>query len=363
MKTTLLAFAFTCLSGLALAQTGPETSPDSVAPASKRLTVYPVAFYTPETQIGVGIKPIYVRKSEGHRPTDRPMLFSPMAVYTTRKQILTSFTADVWRKHNAEHLYGLVEYNDYPYFFFGIGNDSPDHAEEAYTSRTVNVIAQYEHQVFRKVYLGGRYEFKHETIPKVEAGRQLAGKTILGSEGTRSSGLGPVFMVDSRDNVFTPSRGSFHQFSALFFHKFLGSETNFNRYKLDLRNYRRLGPGVFAVQGLFSFVTGDAPFQFLSPLGGVYVMRGLLEGRFRDEDAAVVQADYRFPLFWRIGGAVFGGAGQVSQRIPDFRLNKFHLTGGTGLRYKLNNEGMVVRGDVAFSDQGMYLYFAFSEAF
>ncbi|WP_207430385.1 BamA/TamA family outer membrane protein [Sabulibacter ruber] len=351
------------MSGISLAQTTAEIPQDSVAPASKKWNIFPVAYYTPETQFGFGTKLIHVRKSEGFLPTDRPTVYSPTLVYTTRKQILTAFTADVWRKHNKEHFQGQVEYNDYPYFFFGLGNEAPDHQEEAYTSRTVNFAAQYERAFYGKVYLGARYEFKYETIPEVEPGGQLAEKTILGSEGTRSSGFGPSLMVDSRDNVFTPTRGYFNQVSAMFFGKYLGGETNFNRYKVDLRKYQKIGPGVFAVQGLFTFVTGDAPFQFLSPLGGVNVMRGLLEGRFRDEDAAVIQADYRFPLFWRIGGAVFGGAGQVSRRIPDFAFNRFHLTGGGGLRYKLNNEGMVVRGDVAFSDQGMYLYFAFSEAF
>ncbi len=357
----------------AFAQNTQETAPDSalqttpadsVAPAYRKWNIYPVAYYTPETQFGFGTKLVHVRKSKGTLPTDRPDLYSPTLVYTTRKQILTSLSADVWRKHNDQHLHTQLEYSDYPYFFFGIGNESPDDAEEAYTSRTINFYGQLERKIFKKVYLGARYEFKKETIPEVEPGGQLAQKSIVGSEGVVASGLGPMLMIDSRNNVYTPSTGDYHQFSAVFFGKYLGGEDNFTRYKLDLRKYMSgLGPGVLAVQGLFTFTVGDAPFQFLAPLGGVNVMRGFLEGRFRDEDAAVVQADYRFPIKGRIGGAVFGGAGQVSKRIPDFALNQFHLSGGAGLRYKLNNEGMVVRGDVAFSNQGMYLYFAFAEAF
>ncbi|MFB9862069.1 BamA/TamA family outer membrane protein [Rufibacter immobilis] len=361
MKKTLLALALTASAFAAKAQSAPA---DSVSAASRKWNIYPVLFYTPETQVGLGVKLIHVRKEEGHAPTDRPTFFSPTLIYTSKKQILTSFAVDVWRDKNKKHLSAQVEYNDYPYFFFGIGNDAPDEAEEPFTSRTVNFYAQFERRIFDKVYLGARYEFKHETIPKVDPQGQLAQRTIIGSEGTTASGFGLVALVDSRDNIYTPTRGNFHQFSTMVFGKYLGGEDNFARYKVDLRKYQSgIGPGVLAMQGLFTFVTGDAPFQFLSPIGGVYVMRGLLEGRFRDEDAAVVQADYRFPITGRVGGAAFGGAGQVFKRIPDFAFNRFHLTGGGGLRYKLNKEGMVVRGDVAFSEQGMYLYFAFAEAF
>ncbi|MBC3539706.1 BamA/TamA family outer membrane protein [Rufibacter sediminis] len=364
MKTKLLFLLLLAIPFASFAQTPEETPQDSVAPAYRKWNIYPVLYYTPETQFGFGTKLVHVRKSEGTLPTDRPDLYSPTLVYTSRKQILTTLSADVWRKHNRQHLYAQAEYNDYPYFFFGIGNNSPDEAEEAYTSRTFNFFGQFEQAVYKKVYLGARYEFKKETIPEVEPEGQLSQKSIIGSDGVIASGFGPVLMVDSRNNAYTPSKGVYHQFTALFFGKYLGGEDNFTRYKLDLRKYMSgIGPGVLAVQGLFTFVVGDAPFQYLSPLGGVNVMRGFLEGRFRDEDAVVIQADYRFPIKGRIGGALFGGAGQVSKRIQDFAADEFHLGGGAGLRYKLNKEGMVVRGDVAFSEQGMFLYFSFAEAF
>ncbi|MGV3539642.1 MAG: BamA/TamA family outer membrane protein [Rufibacter sp.] len=348
----------------AFAQTAEHEQTDSLAERQTRWNFFPVAYYTPETQFAFGTKIIHVRNPKGSYPSDRPTTYSPTLVYTTRKQILTAFTADVWRLHNKLHLSGVLEYNDYPYFFFGVGNKTPKEAQEDYTSRTVNLSGQLERRIFDKVYLGARYEFKWETIPEVAANGQLASKGILGSEGFTASGLGPVLLVDSRDNIFTPTRGNYHQLSVVYFQKFLGSETNFSRYKFDLRKYfSGLGPGVLAVQGLATFSHGDTPFQFLSPIGGVNVMRGLLEARFRDEDALVAQVDYRFPLFWRLGGAAFGGAGQVNQRLDKSKFSEFHTAGGGGLRYKLNNEGMVVRGDVAFSQEGMYLYFAFSEAF
>lgn len=365
MKTKLLGLLLWGFATVALAQQDTVSAPqDSLASRSVKWNIFPVAYYTPETQFGFGTKLIHVRRSKGSYPTDRPTSFSPTLVYTSRKQILTAFTVDVWRKHNAQHIHGWVEYNDYPYVFFGIGNNTKPEDEEDYTSHTVNVYTQYEQKITQKLYVGLRYDLKREWITEVVPGGKLASNTILGSKGITSSGIGPVLIYDTRDNLFTPTSGSFHQAMVQSYNKFLGGSSNFMRYRVDLRKYHSgIGPGVLAGQGLFTFASGDVPFQFMSPLGGVNLMRGFLEGRFRDEDAVAFQADYRFPLFWRIGGAVFGATGQVAKRVQDFSFNKFQVNGGGGLRARLNDEGMVVRGDVAFSNEGMYIYFAFSEAF
>jgi len=365
MKKNLLGLAFWGLVTTAFAQEGPPaTPPDSLATRNVKWSIFPVAYYTPETAFGFGAKLIHVRRSKGSYATDRPTSFSPTLVFTSRKQLLTAFTADIWRKHNAQHIHGSIEYNDYPYVFFGVGNDSPTEAEEDYTSKTINVYSQYEQKITDKMYLGLRYDLKREKISEVTPGGLLDRGDIQGSDGTTSSGLGPVLIYDTRDNLFTPSKGSYHQALVQSYNKILGGSSNFMRYRLDFRKYHSgIGPGVLAAQGLFTIASGDVPFQFMSPLGGVNLMRGFLEGRFRDEDALVFQADYRFPLFWRFGGAVFGATGQVAKSIEDFGFNRFQSNGGLGARIRLNDEGMVVRGDLAFSKEGMYIYFAFSEAF
>ncbi|WP_192820882.1 BamA/TamA family outer membrane protein [Rufibacter sp. LB8] len=365
MKFKLLVLFCGSLCTAAMAQSDTTAQADSsLTTAVRKINFFPVAYYTPETAFGFGIKVVHLRRPKGSLSSDRPISYSPTLIYTTQKQILTAFTADVWRQNNRQHIYGLLEYNDYPYFFFGVGNDTRPENEEAYTSRTVNLTGQFEQRITSKVYLGARYDLKRETIPVRKENGVLAKNEIIGSNGFVASGLGPSVIYDTRDNLFTPKTGAYHQAYAQYFGKFLGSDTNFMRYRLDLRKYfSGVGPGVIALQSMFMFTTGDVPFQFMSPLGGVNVMRGLLEGRFRDDNAMVYQAEYRFPLFWKISGAAFAGTGQVAKYSEDFSLSRFHFTGGGGLRYKLNNEGMVVRGDIATSKEGVYIYFAFSEAF
>jgi outer membrane protein assembly factor BamA len=46
------------------------------------------------------------------------------------------------------------------------------------------------------------------------------------------SGLGYLMTYDSRDSIFYPTTGSFHQFSAMAFGRALGSDFAFNRFDL-----------------------------------------------------------------------------------------------------------------------------------
>ena len=93
-------------------------------------------------------------------------------------------------------------------------------------------------------------------------------------------------------------------------------------------------------------------------------MRGIYQGRFRDKTMAMAQLEMRFPLFGIVGGAVFGGMGQVASRPVDFKSSGFHYAGGGGLRIFIDRAtSSVLRVDAGFSKEGYTLFFGFGEAF
>ncbi len=81
------------------------------------------------------------------------------------------------------------------------------------------------------------------------------------------------------------------------------------------------------MQVLGQFSAGEQlPFNQLSMMGGEMMMRGYYFGRYRDKNYLAAQAEYRFLPFdfsRRLGGAVFGAVGAVS--------DEFHLTTINGL--------------------------------
>ena len=101
----------------------------------------------------------------------------------------------------------------------------------------------------------------------------------------------------------------------------------------------------------------------LPQLGGMLRMRGYREGRFRDDVTASVQAEWRFPVWWRFDGALFAGTGAVSARISTFGAEGLEVAGGAGLRFRLNDAGVHLRLDYALGKEGGGLYITAAQPF
>lgn len=184
---------------------------------------------------------------------------------------------------------------------------------------------------------------------------------MLGNKGQKISGLGLVLGFDTRDNIFQPNKGSFHQAQIISYRPVLGSEFTFTQYRLDLRRYYPVYKRqILAVQAWYSFTAGHSPFQQVSLIGGSDVMRGYFEGKYRDRNAMVYQAEYRIPVYRKLGLVCFASAGQVADTIPSFSFKKFRYGGGLGFRYQLTDDGLNLRLDLAYGDQSSF-YFGLNE--
>ena len=141
----------------------------------------------------------------------------------------------------------------------------------------------------------------------------------------------------------------------------------FNRLTVDFRNYLRVfgEKDVFAVRALAQYVGGDAiPVFDHASLGGgniLTALRGFPQNRFLDRGKFLVNAEYRFPLFWSLGGNVFTDAGTVWHSLRTIDLGETAFDAGLGLRFYMPD--FVVRVDVAWSREGMGLYFNFGHIF
>jgi outer membrane protein assembly factor BamA len=324
----------------------------------------PILYAQPEIGVGFGARAVKIfRDTPQSRPSTVPFTF----IYTTKQQTIANVRSDLWYLNNRYHFSSLVGYQNYPFKFYGIGNQAPLGAEEFYTTRILEFFVAFEKRILEGLYLGGRYEFRYENTIQKEANKLLDQNKVLGSEGQRSSGIGVSVIYDTRDNIYQPAKGFYHQLSALTFPKALGSRYSFNRYRADLRHYVRLLPShIIAIQAQLTFTTGTIPFQQLAQIGGPDLMRGYFQGRYRDRHMMVYQAEYRLPIPFKFTNrfkvAGFASAGQVAEHPGNFSLNKFKYAGGVGLRYRFNEEGLNIRLDVGVG-QATYFYFAFNEAF
>lgn len=330
------------------------------------VVLLPIFFYTPETKMAAGLGGMYYYRTSENKPKARPSSIWMALIYTQKKQFLIDLTPDIYLKDEEFHLTGNVGFYKFPNKFFGIGSDSSEDSEESYTSQTTRFRMDFFKKMQSDLKLGIRYIFEHNKIVESDETGVLAKREILGSKGGTNSGIGVVMAWDSRDNIFFPSSGNFYQMSATFFNRSLSSDYNFNRFNLDYRRYfSLLSTHILAFQGYVNIHTGDPPFQMMSLMGGQYIMRGYYEGRYRDKNMIVFQAEYRImPVWWKLGIVGFVGFGDVSDSLGHFKLKNFKHSLGFGLRYLFNqNDKFNIRLDFGFGKNSSGFYVTVNEAF
>lgn len=340
-------------------------------PTKKRnsLIALPYAFYSPETKIAFGVGSIYSFRPAGADLTIKPSNLKIAATYTQRQQIVLSFVPEIYfRNHN--YLYnGFYTYYNYPDKFWRFGNDTPSSNEENFTPYLLRTWSNLQKRIVDGFFIGLRYQFEwidlHTT--SVEGVLQLKDvKKYPGSEGGKASGLGVIFNYDTRNHVYFPFSGRYYQSYVVFFNNALASDYKFTLINVDLREYHIVYKDhVLALQSYNTFISGTPPFNMNALIGGSYWMRGYWLGRYRDKNMITAQAEYRVPLFWRIGAVGFIGGGDVASSIAKFEFNKFKYTAGFGIRFVFDKQEKInARLDFGFGSHGNSgVYAMVAEAF
>ena len=199
----------------------------------------------------------------------------------------------------------------------------------------------------------------------------LASGTVPGGLGNRRTAYGLGLFYDSRDQVFFPTKGVIADLTYLR-NRWTASgrqddaPTQYDRYVADVSSYHALaGPKlILAVNYVASFTAGVSPFNDLSQLGSSKRMRGYYEGRFRDQNIALVQSEVRFNIYKRLGGVVFGAVGLLGDDQKILRPNDPKTAYGGGLRFTANRRDHInIRIDYGLGKQSSGLYLTIGEAF
>ncbi len=359
----LLAFSFS-VKGQDLPESV-QTVKDTVRKVNNRAIVIPIIYYTPETKFAIGVGGTYTFHL-GHDTTGaRPSNFQFGGVVTQLKQLGFYIPFQLYFKRERYNVYGEVSYYRFNYYFFGIGNNpAPDKENYGVTFPRLRVTAL--RRITDYLYGGIRYSLDNVDITNVDPSGLLHLGTITGSSGGKASSLGLTLKYDNRDNLFYPTKGYFAEFYVQANDQWTGSDFNYLKSSIDLSAYYSNSfHHTLCLNFNATSETGNPPFYDLSLLGGSRKMRGFYEGRFRDKDLVAAQAEYRMPLFWRIGSAVFVSSGYVAGKLTDLQITQLHLSYGAGLRYTIDRKQKInLRLDYGLTNNGENgVYVLISEAF
>lgn len=157
--------------------------------------------------------------------------------------------------------------------------------------------------------------------------------------------LGLLLHYDSRDNILTPSRGTFVEVEVAGARDWLGSSTDFDTFAAQAFSYLPMGKDfVLGLRGDFQAATEDTPFFALPYIE----LRGIPALRYQDRRTAVAEAELRWNLTPRWALVGFAGAGRAFGRTDTFEDAETHVTRGLGFRYLLARKlGLYAGIDVA----------------
>lgn len=325
----------------------------------------PVIFYQPETGLGFGATAInYYRPTPGDTVSP-PSSLSLVGIYTTKNQLILGVGSEMYLGQDRWRISSAVSYAKFPTKYWGIGNDTPDSAEEDYTPKALTARIWPQKQVAPGWYAGLAINVIDRKVSDAAEGGQIESGLAPGVDDEQSLGLGLSLIRDSRDNTVYPRRGSYHKLLADLFADVWFADNGFSVYTVDLRRYFSVTrTHVLAVRGLGMATSGQPPFDQYPQLGGDSLLRGYYQGRYRDRSLLAFQTEYRLPLFGRFGAAGFVGVGQVAPDIGAFGLDRFWVGAGAGLRFLLaKREGLNIRADFALGEGSSGFYLSLGEAF
>ncbi len=215
------------------------------------------------------------------------------------------------------------------------------------------------------VYVGGRIEFAHRRLLETDSLGLLAAGALPGTEDGNILSGGLLLTWDTRDNTVYPTNGGYRQLRAMVNDSAFGSDYEYSRFSLDVRQYLSLASGhVLAVRGLGVTTVGTQPFDVMPQLGGEELLRGYYGGRYRDNNLVGVQAEYRAHVWKRLGAIGFVSAGRVSHQLSDMDFSGFKPAAGFGLRFLLApDEGLNLRADWGFGNGSSGFYLGLGEVF
>jgi len=336
------------------------------------LAVLPAVFVQKETGFGAVVYTQMSFYTDSEPETDASRMGLSLT-YTSNQQFIARMPTFLNFKNNNWVIEGASDFRIYPNRYYGVGNDSL----WDYQSYSENVLS-FDYEVRRRVYgplyigllwdMRAAFKFSAQQSYDIE-GEETDAEGVLDREDPTGNGpnfnhgMGIQAVYDKRDNFNYPRSGGYHRTSLTYYSPVLGGEHKYPFWVIDARQYIPVfGTHVLAFQFLSEVRWGDVPFSSMAELGGPWQMRGYFRGRYRDDNLALLQFEYRYPIYRRLSGVAFASLGEVYGKKNAFDWGLLRWTTGAGARFRFG-EHTYVRLDAAFNTKTRAIIFNGGQAF
>jgi hypothetical protein len=169
-----------------------------------------------------------------------------------------------------------------------------------------------------------------------------------------------ILEYDTRDSVFTPTRGVYAETSWLGARQAFGASVDFERFGQVLIGWLPLpGAVTLGAKADYAWSSDGTPF-FLRPF---VQLRGVPAMRYQGDAMAALELEARWQFHGRWSVVAFGGVGATRSKRDAFSVTQDVSSGGAGFRYELARKfGLHAGIDVAHSPGTTAVYFQVGSA-
>ncbi|MCX9155579.1 hypothetical protein OPU71_05515 [Niveibacterium sp. 24ML] len=321
----------------------------------RRFLPVPMVVTEPAVGYGGGMIAAFFRPraDAGEEGWARPDI-SAIGAIATQNGTRAAFAGDVsrWLDGRVKTLVGAGA-GQVNLDFYGLDPRSADNAVR-YTLKFAGGVAQANWQVAPKSpwAIGLRYVYA-DVEPQLRDAPVAPG--LADRIQVKVSGPTAILEFDTRDNIFTPTRGAYSESSWFASRKGLGASEDFDQFQQVLMGWLPADDKVtLGARFNYAWTSSDTPF-FLRPF---VMLRGVPAMSVQGDQMASLEAEARWQFYGRWSLIGFGGAGATRTSLAATSTAKNVTSGGVGFRYELARKfGLHVGADLAYSgdDPAIYL--------
>jgi Omp85 superfamily domain len=266
---------------------------------------------------------------------------------------VAAFDMRHWLQDRLQTLAGIV-YAEVNLDFHGLGKDSVLEDDPLrYELGPAAGAVQARYRIGdTPAWAGLRYVF---AATKVSFDPSSVAEQLPAYDSTSNvGGLTAIVSYDSRNTIFTPTRGTYLEANFGLFGSALGGDDEFQRAALVAIQYFRLPFNLYlGLRGDAAASLSDGPF-YVNPF---ISMRGVPVMRYQGEEIAQAEAELRWQFWKRFSLIGFVGGGGAWNDFERFDSSQGVVAGGGGVRYEIARAlGLHMGLDVAFSPDTAAIY-------
>jgi hypothetical protein len=322
----------------------------------RRFLPVPIVVTEPAVGYGGGLAAMFIRprESAGSEGFARPNI-SILGGFATENGTWGALLGDSshWKDDRVQTL-AAAGVGELHLDFYGLGevDESLDQAV-SYQLDFALMLLQADWKPKPKSHwsLGMRYIYS-QVEPKLQDEPQFPG--LADNIDMKISAPAAVIEYDSRNSLFTPTRGMYAESVYLLSRESLGATEEFERFQQVVMGWLPLGDKVtLGLRGDYQWSSDGTPF-FLRP----YIkLRGVEAMRYQGDDmaSAEIEARWQFRDRWSLVGAAGYGEARTDREL--FSGSRDVASGAVGVRYLLARLfGLHAGLDIGFSEDTTAVY-------